>query len=39
MHLLSDALIYSSKLVGPYKYKVYFSDALCCESSILMLPA
>lgn len=22
VHLLSDALIYSSKLIGPYKYKV-----------------
>lgn len=22
IHLLSDALIYSSKLIGPYKYKV-----------------
>lgn len=22
MHLLSDALIYSSKMIGPYKYKV-----------------
>lgn len=27
MHLLSDALIYSSKMIGPYKYKV--RHAMC----------